>query len=227
MEKLTIYHGSKDVIEKPIYHLGNPKNDYGYGFYCTQNIELAKEWSCANNERNGYVNKYTIDTSSLSILNLTDKNYSILNWMAILLKHRSFDLTSKISIEAKDYLIKNFYIDVASYDIVIGYRADDAYFTFAKDFVNNTISVKQLSNAMKLGELGLQIVIISEKAFKELHFEGFEEVNHLEYYSKRLARDNKARNDYLKGALRKNTLMDDIYIIDIIRKGIKNGDPRL
>ncbi len=224
MKKITIYHGSKDIIEKPIYHQGKPQNDYGFGFYCTESLELAKEWSCTNNKTNGFANKYTIDITVLSILNLTDKRYSILNWMAILLKHRTFDFTNDISKQAKDYLIKNFYIDVTDYDIVIGYRADDSYFTFARDFINNTISVRQLSHAMELGQLGKQVVIISKKAFEKLKFEGFETVNHNEYYSKRIARDEKARNNYLQGSIRKDSVADDLFVIDIIRRGLKDGD---
>lgn len=40
---LTIYHGSKDKIIQPNYALGKNYNDYGQGFYCTENLELAKE----------------------------------------------------------------------------------------------------------------------------------------------------------------------------------------
>ena len=40
---MIIYHGSKDIIEKPEFGKGNKKNDYGLGFYCTENVELAKE----------------------------------------------------------------------------------------------------------------------------------------------------------------------------------------
>ena len=153
MSKLIIYHGSKDIVEKPYYHGEKAENDYGFGFYCTESLELAKEWSCSNNESNGFANKYSIDLSGLKILDLTDKRYSILNWIAILLKFRTFDLHNDISIQAKEYLIKYFYIDVDNYDIVIGYRADDSYFSFAKDFINNTIPVRKLSQAMELGQL--------------------------------------------------------------------------
>lgn len=116
-------------------------------------MELAKEWSCSNNENNGFANKYSINLSGLKILDLTDKRYSILNWIAILLKFKTFDLSNDISIQAKEYLLKNFYIDVNNYDIVIGFRADDSYFSFARDFVNNTIPVRKLSQAMELGQL--------------------------------------------------------------------------
>ena len=219
MSKLVIYHGSKDIIEKPYYHDVKAQNDYGFGFYCTESLELAKEWSCSNNENNGSIN-----LSGLKILDLTDKRYSILNWIAILLKFRTFDLSNDISIQAKEYLLKNFYIDVNNYDIVIGFRADDSYFSFARDFVNNTIPVRKLSQAMELGQLGKQVVIVSELAFSKLHFEGFETADRLEYFIKRKARDEKAREDYLKGTRKSATLTNDIFVVDIMRKGLKNGD---
>lgn len=224
MAKLVIYHGSKDIIEKPYYHGGKAQNDYGFGFYCTESLELAKEWSCSNNENNGFANKYSINLSGLKILDLTDKRYSILNWIAILLKFRTFDLSNNISIQAKEYLLKNFYIDVNNYDIVIGFRADDSYFSFARDFVNNTIPVRKLSQAMELGQLGKQVVIVSELAFSKLHFEGFETADRLEYFIKRKARDEKAREDYLKGTRKSTTLTNDIFVVDIMRKGLKDGD---
>lgn len=102
MSKLVIYHGSKDIIEKPYYHGGKAENDYGFGFYCTESLDLAKEWSCSNNENNGFANKYSIDIAGLKILDLTENRYSILNWIAILLKHRTFDLINEISKKAKE-----------------------------------------------------------------------------------------------------------------------------
>ncbi len=224
MTRLIIYHGSKNIIEKPYYHGGKLQNDYGYGFYCTESLELAKEWASNNKETNGYANKYSIDLEGLKILDLSNEKYSILNWMAILLKFRTFDLSNEMSIKAKEYLLNNFYIDVNDYDIVIGYRADDSYFSFAKDFLNNTISVQKLKKAMELGKLGKQVVIISELAFAELKFEGTEEVESLEYYEKRKSRDIEAKEQYLKNTRNSTSLIDDIFILDIIRRGFKNGD---
>lgn len=224
MTRLIIYHGSKNIIEKPYYHGGKLQNDYGYGFYCTESLELAKEWASNNKETNGHANKYSIDLDGLKILDLSNEKYSILNWMAILLKFRTFDLSNEMSIKAKEYLLNNFYIDVNDYDIVIGYRADDSYFSFAKDFLNNTISVQKLKKAMELGKLGKQVVIISELAFAELKFEGTEEVESLEYYEKRKSRDIEAKEQYLKNTRNSTSLIDDIFILDIIRRGFKNGD---
>ena len=44
---IDIYHGSVNVVDKPVFGEGKLFNDYGRGFYCTEHIELAKEWACA------------------------------------------------------------------------------------------------------------------------------------------------------------------------------------
>ena len=220
---MIIYHGSKDIIEKPEYGKGNRKNDYGLGFYCTENVELAKEWACSNNETNGYANQYEINLSDYKVLDLRDEKYSILNWMALLLKFRTFDVNTPISAQAKEYILENFYVDVEEYDLIIGYRADDSYFSFAKDFINNTISAEQLARAMCLGELGIQIVLKSKKAFDTVKYISYELAECKEYYVKRVSRDKKARETYLSG-YRQNLVTDGLFIMDIIRKGLKNGD---
>lgn len=220
---MIIYHGSKDIIEVPEYGKGNRRNDYGLGFYCTGNIELAKEWACPDNETNGYANKYEIDPDEYKVLDLRDDKYSILNWIALLLKFRTFDTNTPLSVQAKEYIIENFYIDVEEYDIIIGYRADDSYFSFAKDFINNGITVEQLGEAMRLGELGIQIVLKSERAFAGVKYLGYEAAECKEYYTKRVSRDKKAREAYL-GGNRHNPGADGIFVMDIIRGGIKNGD---
>ena len=222
MEKKIIYHGSDKEIEKPLFGYGKPHNDYGLGFYCTEDIELAKEWACVDDQTNGFANKYELDLSGLKVLDLTENSYSILNWMAILVKFRTFDLSSPISRQAKAFLLENYYVDVERYDIVIGYRADDSYFRFAKDFLNNTISIEKLSEAMKLGKLGLQIVLISERAFDSIRFLGSESVDHQIYHTKRVARDKKAREDYF--TVQEPHAESGEYISDIMRKGITNVD---
>ena len=220
---MIIYHGSKDIIEKPEFGKGNQKNDYGLGFYCTENVELAKEWACSNNETNGYANQYEIDLSDYKVLDLREEKYSILNWMALLLKFRTFDVNTPISAQAKEYILENFYVDVEEYDVIIGYRADDSYFSFAKDFINNTISVEQLAEAMRLGELGIQIVLKSKKAFDAVKYKSYELAECKEYYVKRVSRDKKARETYLSG-YRQDLVSDGLFVLDIIRKGLKNGD---
>ena len=170
---LTIYHGSNKIIKNPIFGEGRKNNDFGLGFYCTENELLAKEWAVSSLE-NGFSNCYTINIEYMKVLNLNTSEYSILNWIAILVQHRLFSLKTPVARRARQYLIDNFSINVNSYDIIIGYRADDSYFDFAESFLNNEITVSQLALAMTLGKLGEQIVIKSQYAFSSLEFKGFD-----------------------------------------------------
>ena len=224
MDKLiTIYHGSKQIIEAPAFGLGKSNNDFGLGFYCTENIDLAKEWAVSSLS-NGFANRYTLDTEHLNILSLNSPDFTILNWIAVLVEHRLFKIKTPIARKAKQYLIEHFGINVNAYDLITGYRADDSYFDFAEAFLNNTITVEQLSRAMRLGKLGEQIAIKSRYAFTKIHFEGFEPVDKDVYYFLRKARDDKANQtdlDILEDE------QDGLYIQDVIRGGITNDDPRI
>lgn len=105
--KLKLYHGSANIIEKPEFGLGNAKNDYGLGFYCTEHIELAKEWACADN-RDGFANEYELEMDGLSVLNLSEAEYHILNWLAILLENRTFVIERGLPSAAKEYILSEF-----------------------------------------------------------------------------------------------------------------------
>ena len=64
MEKqLFLYHGSEKIIKKPIYGYGKKNNDFGLGFYCTENENLAKEWAVSSLD-DGFANKYSLNMDS-------------------------------------------------------------------------------------------------------------------------------------------------------------------
>ena len=224
MDKLiTIYHGSEKIVEQPTFGEGKRNNDFGLGFYCTASKELAKEWAVSS-LRDGFANRYTLDTQYLNILNLNSPDYTILNWIAVLVEHRLFSIKTPVARRAKKYLIDNFSVNVNAFDLITGYRADDSYFDYADVFLNNGISVEQLAHAMQLGKLGEQIVIKSKFAFSNLKYEGFEIAEKDQYYILRKARDDEANQLYLEMLEEEN---DGLYIQDIMRGGIKNNDPRI
>lgn len=223
--KITVYHGSPRIIQKPIFGAGNPNNDYGLGFYCTERVELAKEWACSV-ETDGYANQYTLDLTNLSMLSLTSGDFHILNWLFVLLENRTFRIRGDIAQQAKAYIFENFAIDYKGYDIIKGYRADDSYFSFANAFLNNAISIAQLERAMVLGKLGVQIVLMSEKAFDSIAFVDSIPAPKEIYLPKKLARDTAAREDFQKEKGR-SSLLTEKFILDIIREGWTNDDQRL
>ncbi len=97
---LTIYHGSQQIIKKPIFGAGRKNNDFGLGFYCTESKDLAKEWAVSSMQ-DGFANRYTLDTEYLKILRLNSSDYSILNWMAVLVDHRLFATKTPVARRAK------------------------------------------------------------------------------------------------------------------------------
>ena len=222
---MLVYHGSDHIIETPRYHGGKRTNDYGYGFYTTESLELAREWACAKNQ-DGFANAYELDFGGLQILNLNAPEYNILNWLAVLTKYRSYWQNSSIAEEAKAYLQEHFLIDLERYDIIIGYRADDSYFTFAQDFVAGTISLRKLQEAMRLGKLGEQIVLKSEASYSHIRFVGAEAVDAGTWFEKKSLRDREARRAY-RSTKRTPDDIHDLFMLDIMREGMTNGDPRL
>lgn len=132
----VLFHGSIEIIEKPIHGYGNIHNDYGLGFYCSSNLEASKEWA-SRKSGFGFVNKYYIRDDRLNILDLTKgENNNVLLWINLLIQNRSIydELKSNYPKEI-DYLNKYYSLDFKNYDVVIGYRADDSYFRFPESFI--------------------------------------------------------------------------------------------
>ncbi len=216
--KLTLYHGSPEIVQRPEYGKGKEYNDYGQGFYMTENRGIAGEWAVSAGT-SGFVNEYTIETDDLNVLDLGSEEYNILHWLALLIDNRRFRMSTPLMAEAKNWLLDNYLTDLGFYDAVKGYRADDSYFAFARAFLNNSITLEQLSLAMKLGKPGEQFVLKSRFAFDVLEYRGYEIVNNAEYYPKRKARDEQARKAYQE-MLEGNK--DGLYIRDLMRGGAGN-----
>ena len=222
---MKLYHGSDHIVEAPAFGLGKPYNDYGPGFYCTQHPDMAGEWAVGF-DHDGFVNEYDFDTNGLKIVDLDAPEFTTLHWLAVLLANRWFDVRAPIANEAREYLLANFAVDLSKADVVEGYRADDSYFTFAQDFINGTISYRQLGNAMRLGELGRQVVVKSERAFSRLQFLDAQEAPRSVWLPRRERRDREAREQYFdheRNARKKG----DLFITHIIDEEMGPHDDRL
>ena len=79
---------------------------------------------------------------------------------------------------------------------------------------------------MRLGKLGEQIVFKSRKAFDNLTFIDNIVAPSEIYFPERSKRDSDARRDYRK--IRDEGVdIQELFMIDIMREGIANGDSRL
>ncbi len=158
-------------------------------------------------------------------MDLQAKEFCTLHWLAILVANRRFDMDTAIMRQGAYYLKNNFLLDISQFDIIKGYRADDSYFSFAQAFLSNQISYAMLQKAMKLGKLGEQVVLKSERSFDKIKFKNYEIAHGNKYCALRLGRMEKARADYKK--LLEDSDISGLYIRDMILQEVKKDDPRL
>ena len=90
----------------------------------------------------------------------------------------------------------------------------------------NAVSLRQLDKAMHLGSLGEQVVLKSREAFERIQFIDSIPAQKEEYFAKKTLRDKEARRDYRRSR-EQSADVNDIYMLDIMREGITNGDQRL
>ena len=79
---------------------------------------------------------------------------------------------------------------------------------------------------MRLGKLGEQVVLKSEKSFSHIRFIDAESAAAETYFEKKSIRDRDARRAYRLSRQEAETI-HELYMLDIMREEIKNGDPRL
>ena len=145
-----IYHGSALVVSSPEFGKGRKDNDYGRGFYCTEDKELAREWAAAD-ENGGFLNCYEIEDAGMKRFDLIlsdaqNAESDVLQWLAVLLNNRNLRLGSPVEKRGRDFILSRYLPDLSRYDYLVGYRADDSYFSFARAFLSNTITIKKYTN---------------------------------------------------------------------------------
>ena len=225
VNRCTIFHGSEFVIEHPQYGFGKVHNDYGQGFYCTFERDMAMEWAVGE-DHDGYANRYEIDLVDLNILDLSKPPFNTLHWLSVLVSNRIFDMDGDLMQAAFGYLRENFPVDMSEVDVMVGYRADDNYFSFARGFLSGMLSYQQLQRAIRLGGLGMQFVLKSERAFERIKFTGNEKAFRVEHLRTRQEREHRARREYAD--LRGGGLDPaSLYMLDVIRQGMRGNDARL
>ena len=213
---MLYYYGADSLIEKPVYNSNrsNPSNDYGKGFYLTPDINMARLW--ASRHEKGFCITYEVNTDKLNSLTLDESNdENVLKWITLLVQHRFSKDEYAANKSTIDWLVEHYSTDFTGIDAITGYRADDAYFTYSRDFVQNNLSLQALSEAMHLGKLGRQYVLKSMKAFNSISIVDYETVGKTDAYE--LFRKSTLKEFH---RIRENDSIDNTFIRDIMRGGL-------
>lgn len=203
---MILYHGNRSKTLEPGYDVGDRDTDYGSGFYITPERELGMEWAMSSYSKGdkGYLHTFTLDLNGLKVLNLVE--LSSLHWVAELFYNRYWNEEDREAYkDIIDAFIRKYKLNTKVYDVIVGYRADDSYFTYAEDFVRGAIYKETLEKALRNGQLGIQVFIKSKKAFSHLSRVGIPEVV-LDSYKIKYERRRKAANNQYKIDKKNNSL---------------------
>ncbi|MDR0446476.1 MAG: DUF3990 domain-containing protein [Oscillospiraceae bacterium] len=192
---ITLYHGTSEPDFIPRFRGGRDYHDYGNGFYTTRDIEAAKEWACQGQSDTAYVYAYEFNTDKLSILDLDGGN--TLAWVSVLMTHRRGKKIRGAALERCNQMIELFGVDVSAYDVIRGFRANDSYFQFTTDFVTDTITLETLMKSIVTGDLGKQVCVKSETAYRRLgrHIDvlSISGADYERYHRRYISKDSAAR----------------------------------
>lgn len=149
MATITLYHGSPDKIVNPTFGLGQDKHDYGRGFYLTQDLQLAKEWSVSRpGEVCGYVHTFSLETDGLIITDFEE--CGCLSWIAELMKHRDAVDSKRYRMLAAKF-IEKYAVDTQKSDVIRGrqwcIKSEKAYSQLCKVGTVMPVNFKEF-NAM-------------------------------------------------------------------------------
>lgn len=97
--------------------------------------------------------------------------------------------------------------------------SDDSYFSIARDFLANTISVETLERALFLGGLGYQVVLKTLQVFGALSGTGCAIAEGERWNPLRVARDARARERYRAIAAQSIAAgFAGMYLFDLMRR---------
>ena len=159
---MKLYHGSKDIVDKPLVSYGRDNLDFGKGFYTTNVQAQAEKWvqRFILLGHKGYINVYDYDETEART-KYRYKNFLEYNeeWLDFILACRN---GSKI------------YQD---YDIIEGGIANDKVFNTVELYFQNLIDKETALSRLKYEKPNNQICFVNQEIQDAvLHFESYYEV---------------------------------------------------
>lgn len=145
--EMILYHGSKEIVEKPEIRIQRYNKDFYYGFYCTVYVEQARRWA-TRFDGVGYLNEYQYTPKTgLNVKNFTEMTEEWLDFIAACRTGQPHD-----------------------YDIVEGPMADDTIFNYVQNFIDGKISREAFWSLAKFKKPTHQISFHTSRALETLRF---------------------------------------------------------
>lgn len=151
-QTITLYHGSKSIVEFPEIRTARFHKDFYFGFYCTLLPEQAKRWAVRYNNvgvMNEYIYTPNDDLKVLKFPEMTEE------WL--------------------DFIVACRLGTPHDFDIVEGPMANDTIFNYVQNFVDQKISREAFWALAKFKRPTHQISFHTARALATLQFvKGYE-----------------------------------------------------
>ena len=162
---VTLYHGSKSGIKGAIAPVSRDKCDFGKGFYMGTERLQPLTLICNYPEAKLYTLKL-----DLNVLNVLEVEVG-LEWALLVAYNRG-----KMEVVKGSKIYERFANMTSSYDVIVGYIANDRMFVVLDRFFKGEITDIALINSLSALKLGKQYVAITPKACEQLKVVGVEEL---------------------------------------------------
>lgn len=145
-EEITLYHASNLKVECPDLNHSKRAMDFGRGFYLTPNMAMARKY-----RKSSCLNVYTFKSEE----NLKIKHFNKYDdeWLDFILANRNN-------------------LNVDSYDIVVGFIADDTVFEAIRSYTHNLITRKRLFELLEFKPAYTQYCFLTEESLHCLEYRG-------------------------------------------------------
>ena len=159
VNNVILFHGAKKSFSMPINFNANSKinNDFGIGFYLGENFEQAANYI-------SFINMNMVYCFNLNLSNLNIYKFNVdTEWMIAIAYYRGWLEEYKESTFIKTIINK-----IKECDVIIAPIADNRMFDIITEYVEGSITDEQCKHALAATNLGLQYVLKTNKAIKNI-----------------------------------------------------------
>lgn len=210
MQKITLYHGSRNGITGNIKPESREKCDFGKGFYMGTNPMQAK--TLIYNETAPMF--YTLDFHLENIPENKILTLSDIDWAFYVLYNRG---------RLENINTTNFYKRIAQMDIdkdvVIGPIADDKMGMIMREFARNTITDKGMLECIRCINYGIQYVAKTENACNQIEVKSKEPLD-MEKYNEywKFTDERRKESEQKVDAIRQQYLREGKFLKEILEE---------
>lgn len=210
MQKITLYHGSRNGITGNIKPESREKCDFGKGFYMGTNPMQAK--TLIYNETTPMF--YTLDFHLENIPEDKILTLSDINWAFYILYNRG----RLESINTTSFYKRIAQMDTGK-DVIIGPIADDKMGMVMREFARNTITDKGMLECIRCINYGIQYVAKTENACNQIEVKSKEPLNMDEYEEYQKFTDERREESEQKvNAIREQYLREGKFLKEILEE---------